>query len=300
MTRHLERLLSRWEYGKLAPELLEIELRAVLHAAGDAALELQPQTATIRLWNPELLSARTDRLRDADRSINMLDFRQAVRLIRQCETVLTSTRELLHAVAAADEAEASATRVHDLAAVPRLRKLPAVASLAQITDISRQYIIERDYLRASFIAEVCARLAASLCEQQPCTGDGLNDRLIALENLCTATHPVAEPEDDPLGDHSIATLRELRDDGYGRLAERLLTELEVQTAGRRRFLLHCGQIADPDEARVLVRNLTWDGAVDYYWQRSVSGYAVAAEQQRLRLAEITAGLDAALTQEQQI
>lgn len=306
MTVSLDRLLWRHEYGKLAPELLEIELRDALDRLGDAALDVLEHAETIRRWNGELLQSRTDVFGRAARAVDRRQFRDALRHIRISTSILATMRLLLQAVERAERADEAMHAVYELAAVPRLRHLPAITSLAQLVDAARLCINEQRYLGGSLLADASIRLAASLREQrfvEAAQRATMDDRLQAVEDLCVATRPFCAPaqDDDPSIDGTLPALRRLLDQGLLRLASRLLSELEVQLAGRRRFLLHYQRtdgggivFGAPQEVLAFVRDLSWDGAVDHYWHLSIAGHAQAAERQRARVEAAHAAFDAAL------
>lgn len=298
MSSKLDRQLWRYEYGRLAPEMLELEIRQELDDIGSAALDLPAHSGTIRLWNADLLQARVDALHEAMRAVNRLHWRDAVQHLRRYETTLATIHELLQAVAAADRAEGMMNAVHDRAGVPRLRALPAVASLAQLVDTARQCILVRRYLRAANIATLTMRMAARFLDQREDGKDLVEQRLSDLDELAAATCRYAGADDDPATDGSLATLRMLFADGYCVLGERLLSELETQLGPRRRFLLHCRDITDSERARTLVHDLSWDGALDHYWHEALSQYAEIIEQQRLTVAGTIVSLDAALAGEE--
>jgi hypothetical protein len=86
------------------------------------------------------------------------------------------------------------------------------------------------------------------------------------------------------------------------LRERL-SELEVHLAGRRRFYLYwqrqsLGSAAAAgavETLRALVRERSWDGAVDACWHLSIANHGGALEQQRARADEAAAQIRAHMT-----
>jgi len=300
MSTRLDRLLWRHEYGKLAPELLELAIRRALDDVGSSTLDLLPRTDTIRLWNPDLLQSRSSALHDASRAVNRARFREAIRHLRRYETTVASIRELLRSVTAIDGADDVIHTIHDRAEVSRLRTLPTVASLCQLIDAARQCMFEQRYLLATNIARLVTRMASSLLLKRDAgDAESIEKRLRDVEELCVASRPFAEPGDDPSTDGSLRTLRALFNAGYGVLGERLLGELETQLGARRRFLLHCRSIDDPERARMLVRDLSWDGAIDHYWHQSLLQYAATLEQQRQTVAATTLIIDSLLASEEE-
>ena len=302
----LDRLLSRHEFGTLSSEVLEIELRNALEKMADAVTILASRAETIRLWNSELLPARDEALTRASRAVTMLRFREAVRQIHRYREVMMAMAHLVEAADSADRASEAMDTVWTLAETARLRGLPSVASLAQIVDVARSMVIEQHYVRAAVTAGICRRMAETLAHRATLRPDdrlAVEERLRGIDDLCAATRPFAEsPDDDPVRDGTIDTLRALFDRDYARLGLRLLSEVEIQMAGRRRFLDYCvrrrdGPLTsrDVEQVRLSVRERSWDGAVDEQWHRSIARHAGAIAEQRRRVATASAELEAALT-----
>lgn len=306
MTRSIERLVWRHEYGKLAVELLDIEMRDALDRLGQASLELTEEHASaIRLWDAALLHRFSDAYRAAMDAVATLRYRQALRRMHECERTLDAMRELLAAVKATDAAEEAALALHELAAVPRLQHLPAVASTAQIVDLARQTIIEGHRPRAVAIARTCSRMALRLLEKrEPNSGEraAFEEACLDIEALCHATRAFAPGSGDPAADGSLEQVAGLLAEGYAHLASRLLTELQIDLSGRRRFLrlyerkeAAALQFGPDEEVRAAIDERSWDGAVDYYWGVSVAGHAGVIEMQKRRIEAATAAVEEAMT-----
>jgi hypothetical protein len=299
VTRKLERLLSRVRYGTYAPELLERDLRDALADLADDALPLLDRASTIRLWNDDLLQAYGGAVLRARRSVDFREFRDAVRQIRHCRQLLAGIAALLRAVDAIDGATTSIETLAALATTPQLRRLPAIASLAQIVDAAKLTIIEGRSTEAMHMAEVCGRLAECLLEArtiEPAEHGAFDERVESIEALCGATRPFAPPdEDDPVHDGTLIALRQLLRDGHVTLAARLMAEVEIDLAGRRRFWLQYERerFGSVDDVSATVRERDWDGAVDHYWHLSIAKHASTVEQQRGRATAALKELDAA-------
>lgn len=301
----LMRLLWRYEYGRFAPELFEIELRAMLETVSDEGADLHTQKPTVRLWAPDLLRSREEAFAAASRAIAALRYREAVRHIVRCRRVIAEMHELLRALEDCDRAESAATAVHDLAGVIRLRRLPSVASLAQVVDLARQHIVGQDFKQASGIAGVCTRLAEALLEQRGnrASAEDASVRIEQLEHLCIATQPfLTPPRDDPASDGTFPVLRHLLRGGYSRLGRRLLAELEIQLGGRRRFLLLYERngadtatvFGSKDAIRNVIRDGSWDEAVDLCWLRSIARHGDTLTRQSDEIGAVVAAVDDAI------
>lgn len=301
----LDRLLARYEFGALSPIVVEIELRAVLERLSDAIVVLAPRADTVRLWSGELLPARDEAFTRASRATTLLEFREAVRQIRRCREVMASTVRLIEAVDAADRAAGPTDALWSLAGTPRLRGLPSIAALAQIIDVARSMIIERNYIQAAVAAGICRRMAESLARREalePEARAAADERLRALDELCAATRSFAvSGDDDPAHDGSLDALRSLLGRDHAPLGLRLLVELEIQMASRRRFLDYCVRRhhgafteSETEALRRSVRERSWDGAVDEQWNRSIAEHAGAIARQRRRIDAAAAALEASL------
>lgn len=207
----------------------------------------------------------------------------AVRHIGECERTLAEMRSLLCAVEAADRAESVLERLHELVPHARLRCLPAVISLGQLVQAARESILSHQYLQAAAIAGYASQLTEALLTPG-CRPD--DDRMEEVEQLCEKTATFAPPsEESPAG--ALVFLRSLMGGEYGTLASRLLTELEIDLAGRRRFLEWLSRNHVPvDEARQAVSDYSWDGAIDHYHQRALAHLPPVITEQLARLSSI--------------
>jgi hypothetical protein len=305
MDRQLDRLLWRCEFGGAAPEMLALEMRDRLQRLRDDSVDVR-DSQTVRLWDDALLVEYDGAFHGAARLLDLGKPRPALKQIHGCEQVIASMRALVQASNDADAAAAAMEQIHDLAGTGRLRSLPSVASLAQIVDLVRQGISERRYTQASHMARICVRLAEALRERRLIPVEeraAFEQRIDTIRDLCAATEPFVDAvNDEPTRDGTLAALRSLFVRQYVVLGSRLLSELEVQFAGRRRFLLYVQRtqlggtaaFAAADEVRTLVRERSWDGAVDHYWHLSIASHAGAIEQQRRRAEAADAALTLAI------
>ncbi|MGA8808197.1 MAG: hypothetical protein WB973_10000, partial [Thermoanaerobaculia bacterium] len=305
MTEPLDRLLARYEYGRLAPELLDIELRAALGSLGDEWLDLGAADAVVRLWNPALIDDYRRTFNAAVDALQWCRYREAVRRMRDCAKRAAAIRALIDAASAADLAEEAAIAVHDLVAIRRLQRLPAVAATEQIVDLARHTIIEGNYTRASRIAAICSRMAAALLARTEATTkerDSIDAAFDDIRTICGKTHdfaPVAEG--DAIRDGSLERITRLIGDGYLKLALRLVAELQMELAGRRRFLVLYERrstmalaFGSNEEIRSVVADRSWDGAFDHYCEAALAGHSRSVESQIARAAAACASLDAAI------
>lgn len=289
--------LWRYEYGRLAPEILAVELRAAIDALGDQA-GIHPYSREVAIWNPRLLSEYDLAMTASRTALVGSRFRDAYRNLCNAEGAWKSIQELFEAVAAVRRAEDSSLEVVELARTARLRRLPAVASLGQLVESSRQWIGETRYREALHLAVHCGRIAEALLERRdPDRRERktIPEQIDAMEELSDATASFADVSDDLVRDGSIASLRELFQRRHIRLGGRLLAELQIQLAGRRRFRLQyerARSLGSPmfesvEETRARVALLSWDGAVDYQWHIAMERYAGALQQQLHQLNDIT-------------
>ncbi len=299
----LERILWRWQYGRLDAELLELRLRDAVERAQDEEVEWDAAARVLAAWNASLSPIHTQARREALAAVDRHQFRDAVRELERCRAATATLRELLAADADAGAAEDAVDRLHDVVQPPRLRALPAVASLAQRVDAVRQCMLDERYAEASLSAKLCKRIAVRLLERaspEAAQRDELRTRLHDVEKLCGETQAWAPDGDDPHADGTLAALRGLLRDRYPRLTARLLTELEIDLGPRRRLLTARPLLRGGDAAvKATVGQFSWDGAVDHYWHASIAGYAqeLSLEQQRATAVgvDLTTALTSALT-----
>jgi hypothetical protein len=304
--RDLDRLLSRWNFGGIAPEVLALEMRELVQRLRDDSIDVR-DSSTVRLWDEALITDYDNAMHQASSAIDARQWRTALRQIHECERVIAAMRALVQASDAIERATAAMERVHELAGTALLRRLPAPASLAQIVDEAKQCVGTRHSPQASHIAAIAERMANALCERRLVTAGehaAAHERIAAIRELCIATRSYADPADDePTRDGSLSTLQSLLADRYAVLATRLLSELEIFLAGRRRFLLHLqrrqlggtAMLGDVDAVRTLVRERSWDGAVDHYWHASIASHAGLLKEHQRRTAAIDAEIQSAMT-----
>lgn len=294
--RELERLLWRWQYGRLSADRLELQLRDAVDLLGDDVAEWLDAAPIVRMWSPALIETHIAARREASYAVDRHQFREAVRQIALCVDASARLRELLAADRAAGLCEEAVLRLHELAAVPRLRALPSIAALAQQVDAVRIAIAEGRYAEASIAATLCTRLAEQLlrrADPNPDERDRLRERLRELTHLWRETQPFAAADDDPA--EAIERLRALVRENSLPLAERLALELEIELGPRRRFLT--ARPLMPDDAssvKAVVRERAWDGAVDHYWHLSIAHNGRRLAKTEEAAAEVARGIAAAL------
>jgi hypothetical protein len=305
MSMHeLESMLWRYEYGRLHSARLELELRDEVQRLLDArAVQGSPFSAT-RWQATGFLIERDEALRAATAAVDTHRFRDALREIRRCSDALAEVDDFIDASASVDAAEQSVQTIDELAAADTLRRLPAVASLRQLVETMSFRMMEGRYRSAISLAALCKRMIAPLLLRRPLNDDEHAEaeaRLADIMEVYEATSAVAaDGEPDPRRDGSFDRIIDLLRENCTNLVMRLLIELEIGLASRRRFHLHFRQTLTPDETaalKALVAASSWDAAIDHHalqiMVREGATLALHAE----RAASAAANLDAVLTDE---
>jgi hypothetical protein len=300
--RALQQLLVRYRFGRIGPERLEAELRDALSELEDRAAALLDETETVRLWNEALLLDAEQSARRTASAIDTLSFHDAIRQLRAYERALDTIDAMIAAVVAADAAANAVMTISDVASTPQLRRLPVIASLAQLIDTSREYLASGSFAEARTVAEICSRIVACLLEQRESDqGPLLSERVERLTLLVARADVYL---DDALAqsrtfDESVRALLRLANSRYTTLAYRLVTELEIEAASSRRFVAFAARHTDngisslgtADELRRAVAEQSWDGAVNYFWQRLTRRQSQLLEKQQQRAETAAANLD---------
>lgn len=293
----LDRDVWRFEYGRLAPELLEIKLRDEIPGLTAQRVDLAANRSTIGVWDHGgLIAAHARAFDQAVRSVNTKRFRTAVRSIRRCGELHSTAMTLLHAARGIDAATAIWKRLHQSVLIDLLRRLPAVASLSQAGEAARHSLNAGRYGESAEIARLCSRMGTSLLERNIAGANQDHDlllRLAAILDLHQATTFCAQPPDDEVP-RAVQILRELLIESYTVLVSRLCTELEIELSARRRFrdfverarLNRAFTLGTDDELRTVVDALSWDGAVEYYWHESIAQYSSGLQRIRERAAAV--------------
>ena len=304
--RAIDRLLWRCEFGSVAPEIVTLELRDRLQWLRDGSIDLYASPA-VRLWNDALIAEYDAAFQGAARTLELGALRAAVHQIHRCERAIGAMRNLVRAQESVERATAAMEQIDALAATPQLRRLPAVASLAQIVDLAKLCIVEGKYGQASDVGEVCTRIAGNLSKRSASDGDSqtaVSRRIATIRELCISTRPFSDDsEQDATRNGTLSTLQSLVTGGYATLATRLLSELEVQMSGRRRFLHHIQRkrlggataFASDEEIRAVVRERSWDGAADYYLNLSIARHAGTLTEHSRRAEAVATAIHAAIT-----
>jgi len=297
MIRSLDRDIWRFEYGTLAPELLETKLRDEIPRLTTERLDLAANRSTIATWKREgLIAAHAHAFDRAVRSVNMKQFRDAARLIRRCGELHSAAEALIHAARDIDAAAAVLERMQRSLRSDLLRRLPVAASLGQALDAARDSMNAGRYGEAAAIARLCSRIGTSLLERGAPDADGNHNlllRLSAILDLRNATTLWAQPPDDAVP-QALEILRELLSERRFALVSRLCAELEIDLSARRRFrdFVESAQrnraltLGTDDELRAAVKALGWDGAVQLYWHESIAQYSAGLQRIRERAAAI--------------
>lgn len=273
----LDRLLWRYEYGRLPAAQLELELREELRRLLDASAA-QGDPDSVRRWSAqELLAARDEALRAASLLLPARQYHETLRQLRKADEALAAVHGAVEAGQRIDRAVDVLNAIHDLADKPSLRRMPSISSLAGLHDTISLCMFNGRYGQASDVAALCENIAATLTARRAPTAEEWSDaaaRLAALCELCAATRPFAGEEDqDPDADGSLDRLQQLWRADYTALAGRLLAELEVALAARSRFRHHFLRTIDDaatQALRLMVRERSWDGAVDHDCQIAIA------------------------------
>lgn len=273
----LDHLLWRYEYGRLPAAQLELELRGELGRLLDAS-RAQGDPPSVRRWSAqELLAARDEALRAASLSLPSRQYHETFRHLRKADEALAAVRGAVEAGQRIDRAVEALNAICELAGNPSLRRMPAISSLTALNDTIALCMFSGRYSQASDVAALCENIASTLTARRAPTAEEQADtaaRIAALRELCAATRAFAgEEEQDPDADGSLDRLLELLQDDYTALAGRLLAEMEVALAARRRFRHHFLRTIDDattQALRVMVRERSWDGAVDHDCQIAIA------------------------------
>lgn len=302
MTPGLDRLLWQYDYGRAGRYSVERELRGELRRMSDARSATDAHRGIVDARRPGVLASRDVALHETHLHLDAANFRAALRRLRACEALTAEAEAIVAAAGAIDAASREVQAIEARLATETLRKLPAVASLAQLVGVARARTAAGHHGEAVAIARTCVRLAAPLLVRRSLSRDeelDLERRITALVALCDETRPFAPPADaDPARDASLAALRSIAAE-TAPLALRLLTEIEIRLQPRSRFLLHWRQkIAAgaatqtaADALRALVVERSWDGAVDYEWRVAVATHTKRLTEAASRAASASANLD---------
>lgn len=273
----LDHLLWRYEYGRLPAAQLEVELQEELQRLLVASAA-QGNPISIQRWSAqELLATRDEALTAASLSLPSRQYHETLRQLRKADEALAAVGGAVEAGQRIDRTAEALSSIQALADSPSLKRMPAISSLAQLNDTISLCMFNGRYGQASDVAALCGKIAATLTAQRRPSAEEQADavaRIEALRELCELTRPFAgEEEQDPDTDGSLDRLHRLLSENYTALAGRLLAELEVALAARRRFRHHF--LRTMDEAatqalRLLVRERSWDGAVDHDCQIGIS------------------------------
>jgi hypothetical protein len=274
--RELDHLLWRYEYGRLPAVQLEAELEDELRRLLDAS-ETQGNPLSIQRWSArELLAARDEALRAALLSLPSRQYYETLRQLRKADEALAAVSGAVEAGQQIDRAVEALSSIQGLADRQSLQRMPAISSLAQLGDTISLCMFNGRYGQASSVAALCEQIYAALTARRQPTAEEQTDaaaRIAALRELCALTRPFAnEEEQDPDADGSLDRLQHLLDNHYTALAGRLLAELEVALAARRRFRHHFLRTIDEAATkalRLMVRERSWDGAVDHDCQIAI-------------------------------
>lgn len=300
----LEQMLWRYEYGRLSSARLERELREQLQRLVDARAVQGTPIAVARWQATALFTERDAALRSVSTAIDSHRFRDAVREIRRCSDTIAEVGQFLDASLSVGAAEQSVDTIGELAAGDALRQLPAIASLRQLAGTMSFRMMEGRYHAAALLAALCRRMTAPLLLRRPMSLDERTEakaRIAAVEELYESTNMVAgDAEPDARDDGSLDRLRNLVRDDYADLVKRLLIELEIGLAPRRRFRLHIRGVPDPGEVAALkglVASQGWNAAVDHHALQAIANSSATFALHFERAASAAANLDAALADE---
>src|SRR5260221_5035272 len=133
--RRIDCLLWGWQFGRVAPEVLVLELREWLQRLRDESIDVR-DSGIVRLWDNALLSEYDDAVHGATRALDRSEWHCALRQIHRCERVIASMRALVQANDDIERAATSMEQVHDRAGTADFRRLPTAPSLSPIVELA--------------------------------------------------------------------------------------------------------------------------------------------------------------------
>lgn len=272
----IDHLLWRYEYGRLPAAQLERELQEEMRRLLDASAA-QGNPSSMQRWSAQqLLAARDEALRAASLSLPSRQYHETLRQLRKADEALAAVSGAVEAGQRTDRVVEVVTLTCELADRPSLKRMPAISSLAQLNDTISLCMHNGRYGQASDLAALGEQIAAALTARRPPTAEEQADaaaRIASLRELCALTRPFAgEEEYDPDADGSLDQLHRLLSEDYTALAGRLLAELEVALTARKRFRHYFLRTMDESARQALrqmVRERSWDGAVDHDCQIAI-------------------------------
>jgi len=288
--QQLEHLLWRYEYGRLPASQLDVEFRDALRKLFDARATQGDPLSAQRWSGQELLVMRDEALRAASLSLDSRRYHEVLRHLRKADGALAAIGSAVKANRRIDQARAAVDALNDRVAGRSLRRMPAISSLTQLADSMAVCMFNGRYGQASDLAAFCENLIATLTARRAPSDEERSEaqgRIAALCELCDATRPFADDEDcDPAADGSLDEIQRLLSEEYTALVMRLLGELEVALAARRRFRHHFLRTMDNamvQALRLQVKERSWDGAVDHDCQTAIALQSATLEREaRLR------------------
>lgn len=292
----LERLVWRWEYGAFPGERLIYLLKEETRTLVTEVEGLRGKRSIIREWQPQLLQDFDEAKSQANRSLDQRACWMALQQIILARKALQAMAELLEAEAGMRTVSEALQRLYALAHVASLRQLPTLSSLAQMLDLVRQFLRERQYRQTLFTAELCLKEIRTLEHREAGTAmhsQKLAERLAALQRICAETQPFAPRQtEDWQANGALHALQTCLQQGFSHFVERLTADLETQLAARRLFYesyQRVLQIGPPRMAsnlnqtlQELVRQQSWHAALQHLQQNTLRACEEELRQTDLR------------------
>jgi len=297
----LERLLWRYEYGLFPSNRLDYLLREEASQLVTAFEGHRGQLDVLRQWDHGLIYAFDEAVSQAYRQLDGQNRREALRQIKQARIGLETIKQILRAHSDLMSIRSALKQLGRLVSIERLRQFPAINSIEQMVELTEQFMRNRQYRQAIFVARFCARQIETLERREPTTSvrsEKLVARLNQIRAICAGTgHFVSTPELDLQNDGTLGKLQVLVREGWLTLAEQLITDLEVTLASRRLFYDEYQRaLTDPAlepwlasirELNVIKRDQSWDVALRRLRETTLAVCADQLRQSQSRLQRVT-------------
>lgn len=295
-TSELARLVWRYEHKLFAAERLDEQLREATRQLGADIDEIVLKQRTIlQRWNSELLKEAAEAYGQLHRSRESGDYRGALNHLKLGRQSLEMTQMLLQADSDIETATSDIKKLMALVDVEELQQMPTFMWGPWMIALAEQFMRNKQYRQASFIAQFCSRQTERLQTREELSRNqqsNLNQKIAGITAIYDDSRKIFRVKEEDKS-KLLEQLTTLLRDGFPHLVESLTRDLAVELAPRRGLLdayrrtMAAGLSGAPiDIADPTKRNL-WQDALWQVQQGELTAATEELRELRIRILDIS-------------
>ncbi len=236
----LEKTLWRWQNGWYNDSRVSYLLTQEIDNLSTRSAQFSGERECLRRFRLQELIRFDDILGEILRNVERVEFKKAVKKIREAEIIIKDLEMTLPMIKRYDAVQELIDELNELTGAPLFVDTTTQKVIADLQESSRGYLEKRQTHKAELNLFICRQEIEKLFHREMDTVkfEQLKKKVEKLANVLEQIHAVkfhAEERDKNTDFSMIDKLKSLIDSYYLTLAERLLEEFELQISDRNLF-----------------------------------------------------------------